>query len=243
MVADQLRARGITDERVLAAMGAIPREAFVPASLQRDAYADEALPIEAGQTISQPFMVARMTEDLHVNPGDRILEIGTGLRLPGGGPGLAWRPRHLARAAAQPSSRRRGRGSRPSVRRRPRRDPRPDPWLRRDPRGRRQSRRPGRRAVGRDHRHRSGAIHPGCAARPTRETAAGSSSRSGPATASCSPSSPATATNGWSARTATASSSRSSARAASRADDRRADARRPLTPGDRATRVGILARP
>lgn len=78
MVADQLRTRGITDERVLAAMGAIPREAFVPASLQREAYADEALPIEAGQTISQPFMVATMTQHLHVRPGDRILEIGAG---------------------------------------------------------------------------------------------------------------------------------------------------------------------
>jgi protein-L-isoaspartate(D-aspartate) O-methyltransferase len=78
MVASQLRARGITDERVLEAMGAIPREAFVPASHQRDAYRDEALPIDAGQTISQPLMVAKMTEHLGVRPGDRILEIGTG---------------------------------------------------------------------------------------------------------------------------------------------------------------------
>jgi len=78
MVANQLRNRGITDERVLAAMGAVPREKFVPDRVQRDAYADEALPIDAGQTISQPFMVARMTEDLRVQPGDRILEIGTG---------------------------------------------------------------------------------------------------------------------------------------------------------------------
>jgi protein-L-isoaspartate(D-aspartate) O-methyltransferase len=78
MVADQLRARGVNDERVLAAMGAIPRELFVSESYRRDAYRDEALPIEAGQTISQPFMVARMTEDLAAQPGDRILEIGTG---------------------------------------------------------------------------------------------------------------------------------------------------------------------
>ncbi|MFL5649292.1 MAG: protein-L-isoaspartate(D-aspartate) O-methyltransferase [Chloroflexota bacterium] len=78
MVKDQLRARGITDERVLAAMGAVPREAFVPESERRTAYADEALPIDAGQTISQPFMVARMTQDLEVKPRDRILEIGTG---------------------------------------------------------------------------------------------------------------------------------------------------------------------
>jgi protein-L-isoaspartate(D-aspartate) O-methyltransferase len=78
MVADQLRPRGVTDERVLAAMGAVPREAFVPESDRRDAYADEALPIDAGQTISQPFMVAKMTEHLAVQRGARILEIGTG---------------------------------------------------------------------------------------------------------------------------------------------------------------------
>jgi protein-L-isoaspartate(D-aspartate) O-methyltransferase len=78
MVARQLRDRGIADERVLAAMGAVPRELFVPESIRGDAYADEALPIGAGQTISQPYMVAKMTEDLRVRPGDRILEIGTG---------------------------------------------------------------------------------------------------------------------------------------------------------------------
>src|SRR3954468_23853965 len=78
MVKDQLRARGITDERVLAAMGAVPREVFVPDRDRRTAYVDEALPIGAGQTISQPFMVARMTQDLEVKPGDRILEIGAG---------------------------------------------------------------------------------------------------------------------------------------------------------------------
>jgi len=78
MVSDQLRTRGVRDERVLAAMGALPREAFVPEPFRRDAYADEALPIEAGQTISQPLMVAKMTEHLGVRRGDRILEIGTG---------------------------------------------------------------------------------------------------------------------------------------------------------------------
>ena len=78
MVEHQLRDRGVTDERVLAAMGAIPREAFVPDASRRNAYADGALPIESGQTISQPLMVAKMTERLEVQPGDRILEIGTG---------------------------------------------------------------------------------------------------------------------------------------------------------------------
>lgn len=78
MVADQLRARGLADERVLEAMAAIPRELFVPDETRWQAYADEALPIGAGQTISQPYMVARMTELLDVQPGDRILEIGTG---------------------------------------------------------------------------------------------------------------------------------------------------------------------
>jgi protein-L-isoaspartate(D-aspartate) O-methyltransferase len=78
MVADQLRARGVADERVLQAMAAIPRELFVPDETRWQAYADEALPIGAGQTISQPYMVAHMTELLDVQAGDRILEIGTG---------------------------------------------------------------------------------------------------------------------------------------------------------------------
>jgi protein-L-isoaspartate(D-aspartate) O-methyltransferase len=78
MVARQLRARGIADERVLLAMGQIPREEFVRPSERGLAYADEALPIEAGQTISQPYMVARMTELLAPRPGDRVLEVGTG---------------------------------------------------------------------------------------------------------------------------------------------------------------------
>jgi protein-L-isoaspartate(D-aspartate) O-methyltransferase len=78
MVATQLRARGIRDERVLAALLEVPREEFVPAWQRDAAYADEALPIPVGQTISQPYMVARMTELLAVGPGDRVLEIGTG---------------------------------------------------------------------------------------------------------------------------------------------------------------------
>lgn len=78
MVEDQLRARGIRDERVLAAMAAVPRDRFVPDDLRSQAYRDDALPIEHGQTISQPWIVARMTELLAPQPGDRILELGTG---------------------------------------------------------------------------------------------------------------------------------------------------------------------
>jgi protein-L-isoaspartate(D-aspartate) O-methyltransferase len=79
MVEQQLRARGIRDERVLEVMGSLPRERFLTAGReQRRAYADEALPIDAGQTISQPWIVARMTELLAVQPGDRVLELGTG---------------------------------------------------------------------------------------------------------------------------------------------------------------------
>ncbi|HUQ44972.1 MAG TPA: protein-L-isoaspartate(D-aspartate) O-methyltransferase [Candidatus Limnocylindria bacterium] len=78
MVSKQLERRGLRDPRVLAAMAAVPREAFVPGVPASVAYDDRALPIDAGQTISQPYVVARMTELLGVEPGDRILEIGTG---------------------------------------------------------------------------------------------------------------------------------------------------------------------
>jgi protein-L-isoaspartate(D-aspartate) O-methyltransferase len=78
MVERQLLARGITDERLLAAIRAVPREAFVPERLLAAAHEDEALPIEAGQTISQPYIVGRMTELLRVGPGDRVLDVGTG---------------------------------------------------------------------------------------------------------------------------------------------------------------------
>ena len=78
MVETQLRARGIADERVLEAMARLPRERFVPEERRAIAYADEALPIPAGQTISQPWIVARMTELLAPRVGDRVLDIGTG---------------------------------------------------------------------------------------------------------------------------------------------------------------------
>ncbi len=78
MVEHQLRGRGIRDETVLAAMAALPRELFVPNEMLRHAYSDDALPIEAGQSISQPYMVARMTELLEPRPQMRILEVGTG---------------------------------------------------------------------------------------------------------------------------------------------------------------------
>ena len=69
---------GISDERVLAAMREIPRHIFVPEALQGNAYGDHALPIEENQTISQPFIVARMTELLELDPQSRVLEIGAG---------------------------------------------------------------------------------------------------------------------------------------------------------------------
>ncbi|HWU86547.1 MAG TPA: protein-L-isoaspartate(D-aspartate) O-methyltransferase, partial [Kofleriaceae bacterium] len=78
MVERQLRARGIEDARVLGAMELVPREAFVPPELADFAYDDRPLPIEAGQTISQPYIVALMTEALAVEPDDDVLEIGTG---------------------------------------------------------------------------------------------------------------------------------------------------------------------
>lgn len=78
MVETQLRARGVADEGVLAAMGRVPREQFLPDWRRDAAYRDEAVPIPAGQTISQPYIVARMTELLAVAPGMRVLEIGTG---------------------------------------------------------------------------------------------------------------------------------------------------------------------
>ena len=78
MVEDQLRARGIRDQSVLAAMDRVPRHRFVPPQLQHLAYADGALPIGLGQTISQPYIVAYMTEAAEVAPDERVLEIGTG---------------------------------------------------------------------------------------------------------------------------------------------------------------------
>ncbi len=78
MVVEQLLARGITDERVIAAMQEVPRHLFVDAALSGHAYLDKSLPIGAGQTISQPYMVARMTQLLRLRGRERVLEIGTG---------------------------------------------------------------------------------------------------------------------------------------------------------------------
>jgi protein-L-isoaspartate(D-aspartate) O-methyltransferase len=78
MVEEQIAARGIISERVLDAMRRIPRHLFVPEHLRGQAYSDRPLPIGSGQTISQPYIAAFMTEALDINISDRILEIGTG---------------------------------------------------------------------------------------------------------------------------------------------------------------------
>jgi protein-L-isoaspartate(D-aspartate) O-methyltransferase len=78
MVDRQLRARGIADERVLAAMERVPRELFVPEDLRELAYDDAALPIGEGQTISQPYMVARICAELQLHGGEKVLDVGTG---------------------------------------------------------------------------------------------------------------------------------------------------------------------
>jgi len=78
MVEHQLRARGIEDERVLEAMARVPRELFVPEEFRERAYDDAALPIGADQTISQPYMVARICAELHLRGHERVLDVGTG---------------------------------------------------------------------------------------------------------------------------------------------------------------------
>jgi protein-L-isoaspartate(D-aspartate) O-methyltransferase len=78
MVRTQIAARGVRDPAVLEAMRRVPREAFLPPELEEFAYIDSPLPIEQGQTISQPYIVALMTVALELRPGDRVLEIGTG---------------------------------------------------------------------------------------------------------------------------------------------------------------------
>lgn len=78
MVADQLRPNGVTDERVLDAMSQIPRDEFLPHRMRRHAYEDRALAIECGQTISQPLVVALMTQAAGPQPDEIALEVGTG---------------------------------------------------------------------------------------------------------------------------------------------------------------------
>jgi protein-L-isoaspartate(D-aspartate) O-methyltransferase len=78
MIETQIVPGGVRDPAVIAAMGRVPRERFVPDDVAPYAYADEPLPIGEGQTISQPYIVALMTEALRLAPGDRVLEIGTG---------------------------------------------------------------------------------------------------------------------------------------------------------------------
>jgi protein-L-isoaspartate(D-aspartate) O-methyltransferase len=78
MVDEQLRARDITDERVLQAMERVPRELFLPEEERRHAYEDSALPIGEGQTMSQPYMVARICQELSLHGNERVLDVGTG---------------------------------------------------------------------------------------------------------------------------------------------------------------------
>ncbi len=78
MIDDQIRARGVTNQAVLDAMRKVPRHLFVPPNLRDAAYEDGPLPIGQGQTISQPYIVAYMTEALGIRPGEHVLEIGTG---------------------------------------------------------------------------------------------------------------------------------------------------------------------
>ncbi|MCX6025893.1 MAG: protein-L-isoaspartate(D-aspartate) O-methyltransferase [Chloroflexi bacterium] len=78
MVEEQISARGIHDERVLAALRTVPRHAFLPEHLRQDAYLDTPLPIGSHQTISQPYIVALMTELLGLDGDERVLEVGTG---------------------------------------------------------------------------------------------------------------------------------------------------------------------
>jgi protein-L-isoaspartate(D-aspartate) O-methyltransferase len=78
MVETQIRKRGVSSARVLEAMATVPRHEFISAELRNDAYADKPLPIGEGQTISQPYMVAAMTEALELRGAERVLEIGTG---------------------------------------------------------------------------------------------------------------------------------------------------------------------
>jgi protein-L-isoaspartate(D-aspartate) O-methyltransferase len=78
MIDEQLRRRGVRDERVLQAMGMVPREEFIVERYRDQAYADHPLPIPLGQTVSQPFIVGRMIEAAEVAPGSKVLEVGTG---------------------------------------------------------------------------------------------------------------------------------------------------------------------
>src|SRR3990172_1873502 len=78
LVENYIAARGVRSELVLAAMRKVPREAFIPKSLEEFAYQDSPLPIAEGQTISQPFIVAYMAEQAELSASDRVLEVGTG---------------------------------------------------------------------------------------------------------------------------------------------------------------------
>jgi protein-L-isoaspartate(D-aspartate) O-methyltransferase len=108
MVREQIACRGVTDPRVLEAMGAVPRHLFLEPGQQALAHADQPLPIGHGQTISQPYIVALMAQSLALRPGDRVLEVGSGCgymaavlsRLAGEVRGVELEPELHARAEA-----------------------------------------------------------------------------------------------------------------------------------------------
>ena len=106
-----LRRSGINDTAVLAAVERIPREDFVPESFHDQSYEDKALPIGQGQTISQPQIVALMTQALELTPRHKVLEIGHRLRLSGGGAGAALRAGSTRSSATGPCCRRRSSAS------------------------------------------------------------------------------------------------------------------------------------
>ena len=173
MVERQLRRRDVEDERVLAAMASVPRELFVPEAERGRAYDDAALPIGHGQTISQPYMVARICEALALHGRERVLDVGTGSGYQAAVLALLAREvvtvERLPELAEQARGRTCARAGFENVEVRV---------------GGRHARRPGARAVRRDRGRRRGARAPADARTSSSRRAGGSSCRSAAAAAS-----------------------------------------------------------